>query len=462
MSGVAPAILVIFGATGDLARRKLLPALGALHARGELPDPFVVLGIARDPFPDDTAFRAVAREALPDLDDTRVHYQSIGDGTPADFARVADDIAALEREHGLPGNRIFYLALPPQAFDATVDALGASGLNRSAGYTRIVVEKPFGHDLASAQELNARLHRHFDEAQIYRIDHYLGKETVRNLMVFRFANPIFETQWNRDRIERVEIAVAEADGVGTRAGYYDRAGAVRDMMQNHLTQLLCHVAMEPPAAFDAESVRDEKLKVLRSMRPVTPEDAVLGQYANGSTAGGETVPGYLDERGVAPDSRTETYAAVHARIDNWRWHGVPFLLSTGKRLRARSTRIVVTFRQAPVRLFTRLPDCDIAPGRLTIFIQPNEGFALTFAVKQPGEDIHVTPQALDFRYGDAFGPLAEAYDTLLRDVMQGDQTLFVRADWVERSWRLYAPLLEAPPQPQPYAPGSWGPSLPWA
>jgi glucose-6-phosphate 1-dehydrogenase len=442
-----PVLLVIVGATGDLTRRKLLPALGALDARGELPRPFVVLGVARDPHPDDTAFRAIAKDLLPGLDEGQIHYQAIGDGTAADFARIAADIADLERQHGLPGNRIFYLALPPQAFAPTIDALGAAGLNRSAGFTRVVVEKPFGRDLESARALNALLHRHFDEQQIYRIDHYLGKETVRNLMVFRFANPIFETQWNRDRIERVEISVAEAEGVGTRAGYYEQAGAVRDMLQNHLMQLLCHVAMEPPATFDADAVRDEKLKVLQSMQPVGPDAAVLGQYE-----------GYGAEPGVGASSATATFAAITARIDNWRWHGVPFVLSTGKRLRKRSTRITVHFRPAPVRLFSRIPGCDVAPDRLTIFIQPEEGFALSFGVKEPGEHIRVRPEHLDFKYADAFGPLADAYETLLRDVMQGDQTLFVRADWVERSWDLFRPLLEPSTVPLKYAAGSWGPA----
>ncbi|HEX6322483.1 MAG TPA: glucose-6-phosphate dehydrogenase [Vicinamibacterales bacterium] len=444
-----PVLLVIIGATGDLTRRKLLPALGALDARGQLPRPLVVLGVARDPHPDDAAFRALAKKALPGLDEAQVHYQPIGEGTAADFARIAGDIADLEREHGLPGNRIFYLALPPQAFAPTIEALGAAGLNRSAGFTRVVVEKPFGRDLDSARALNALLHRHFDETQIYRIDHYLGKETVRNLMVFRFANPIFETQWNRDRIERVDISVAEADGVGTRAGYYEQAGAVRDMVQNHLMQLLCHVAMEPPATFDADAVRDEKLKVLQSMHRVAPEAAVLGQYE-----------GYTAEPGVDPASTTETFAAITARVDNWRWHGVPFVLRTGKRLRARSTRIVVHFRPAPVRLFSRIPGCDIAPDRLTIFIQPQEGFALSFGVKQPGEHIRVRPEHLDFKYADVFGPLADAYETLLLDVMQGDQTLFVRADWVERSWYLFQPLLENHRLPLLYPHGSWGPAEP--
>ncbi len=442
-----PLLLVIVGATGDLTRRKLLPALGALQARGELPSPFVVLGVARDPHPDDAAFRAIAREALSALDENQIHYQTIGDGTAADFARIAEDIAALEREHGLPGNRVFYLALPPQAFASTVEALGAAGLNRSDGFTRLVVEKPFGHDLESARALNALLHRHFDESQIYRIDHYLGKETVRNLMVFRFANPIFETQWNRDRVESVEISVAEAMDVGTRAGYYDHAGAVRDMIQNHLMQLLCHVAMEPPAAFDAEAVRDEKLKVLRSMRRIEPEAAVLGQYE-----------GYLQESGVRPGSRTETFAAVTAHIDNWRWHGVPFVLRTGKALRERSSRIIVNFRPAAMRLFTRIPGCEVEPDRLTIFIQPEEGFALSFSVKEPGEHILIRPAQLDFKYAEAFGTLAEAYETLLGDVMQGDQTLFVRSDWVERSWHLFQPLLEAPPVPAAYARGGSGPA----
>lgn len=448
MSAPPPALLVIFGATGDLTRRKLLPALGALDGRGHLPRPLVVLGVARDPHPDDAAFRAIAGESLQGLAASQIHYQTIGAGSPADFVRIAADIETLEREHGLPGNRIFYLALPPQAFSDTVERLAGAGLNRSAGYTRVVVEKPFGRDLESARALNALLHAHFDEQQIYRIDHYLGKETVRNLMVFRFANPVFETQWNRDRIESVEISVAESDGVGARGTYYEQAGAVRDMVQNHLTQLLCHIAMEPPASFDAEAVRDEKLKVLRSMARVTPASVRLGQYA-----------GYRREPGVAVNSRTETYAAIDVRIDNWRWHGVRFLLETGKALRERSTRIVVNFRPAPVRLFQRIPGCDVRPDRLIISIQPEEGFALTFAVKEPGEEIRVREEQLDFTYAEAFGPLAEAYETLLLDVMQGDQTLFVRADWVERSWYLFQPLLDSPPLPVPYPRGSWGPEI---
>ena len=447
-----PTLLVIFGATGDLSRRKLLPALGALQSRGELPARFVILGVARDPYPDDTAFRAVARAHLPRLDDKQIHYQSIGEGTPADYARIASDIDALDREHQLEGNRVFYLALPPQVFTATVQSLGAAGLAKSAGFTRVVVEKPFGHHLESARALNAMLHEHFDEPQIYRIDHYLGKETVRNLMVFRFANPLFESQWNRDRIEHVEISVAETDGVGTRAGYYDHAGAVRDMMQNHLMQLLCLVAMEPPAAFDADAIRDEKLKVLRSMQRITSDDVVLGQYTAGDAGAG-----YLEEPGVAVASRTETYAAVTARIDNWRWHGVPFVLKTGKRLPKRSTRVVVRFQSAPVKLFTRIPGCDVEPNILTIFIQPDEGFALTFEVKQPGDAIQVGPRTLAFRYRDDFPPLFEAYETLLGDVIEGDQTLFVRADWVERSWYLFEPMLESPPAPLPYPAGTWGP-----
>lgn len=453
----APALLVIFGATGDLSRRKLLPALGALHARGALPSRFVVLGVARDPYPDDAAFRGIARDALRGLPDDHIHYQSIGEGTPADFARIAKDIEGLDREYGLDGNRVFYLALPPQAFGPTVAGLGAAGLASSRGYTRIVVEKPFGHDLASARDLNATLHRHFEEPQIFRIDHYLGKETVRNLLVFRFANPLFETQWNRDRIEQIDISVSETVGVGTRAPYYDRAGAVRDMIQNHLTQLLCLVAMEPPPAFDAQAIRDEKLKVLRSMQRVTPDDVVLGQYGAGTDASGAPLAGYLDEAGVPGGSTTATFARIRTRIDNWRWHGVPIVLTTGKRLDARSTRIVVRFRSAPVKLFTRIPGCDVEPNILTIFIQPDEGFSLSFEVKQPGDQIRVGPRALDFHYREAFPPLADAYETLLGDIFDGDLTLFVSAEWAEQSWALYGDVIDAPAAPLSYPAGSQGP-----
>jgi glucose-6-phosphate 1-dehydrogenase len=440
-----PALFVIFGATGDLARRKLLPALGALRSRGELPERFVVLGVARDPFPDDEAFRGVAHDALAGLNADQIQYQTIGEGTPADFARIAADVNALDREHNLGGNRVFYLALPPQAFQATVDGISGAGLARSAGFTRIVVEKPFGHDLASARELNAVLHRHFDESQIFRIDHYLGKETVRNLMVFRFANPIFETQWHRGRIEHVEISVAEPGGVGTRAAYYERAGAVRDMVQNHLTQLLCLIAMEPPQSLDAEAGRDAKRAVLEAMERVTAADAVFGQYE-----------GYLEEPGVDRASRTETFAAIRVRIDNDRWRGVPFELRTGKKLKARSTRIVVRFRPAPAQHMLAAAGCQTDTNVLTIFLQPDEGFSLTFDVKEPGERMRVQHRALDFYYREAFGPLAEAYETLIGDVLQGDQSLFVRSDWVERSWHLYQPLLESPPPPVRYSPGTWG------
>ncbi|MBI2815958.1 MAG: glucose-6-phosphate dehydrogenase [Acidobacteria bacterium] len=465
-AAVDPCIFVILGASGDLTRRKLLPALLRLNAKGMAPDKLIVLGTARTADFDDAAFRADARRSLQSAGmsseemshwcDECLHFLQMSKGDSDDYRRLATCIEQLEREHGTPANRAFYLALPPRAFPSAIEGLGEAGLNRSSGWTRLVIEKPFGRDLKSAQELNALVHRYYNEAQVYRIDHYLGKETVQNLLVFRFANPIFETIWNRDRVESVQITVAETVGIEGRAGYYEESGVLRDMVQNHLTQLLAVVAMEVPSAFKANAIRNEKMKVLDSISPIHPNDAVFGQYIEGMVDG-IPVPAYRQEPKVRPDSQTATYAALRLEIANWRWQGVPFLLRTGKRLAKRITQIAVSFRCPPVALFRPNPCPEIQPNVLVITIQPDEGFDLSFEVKVPG-DMRLQRQSLDFRYGEVFSDIPEAYETLLLDIVTGDQTLFVRADLVETSWHLYSHLLENPPGLHLYTSGTWGPS----
>lgn len=463
---VPPHLFVIFGGSGDLAARKLLPALERLAERGLLGRAYAVLGVARSAEWDDESFREWAGEALEETGaqaseasswcTDRLFYQSLGSGTPEDYRGLAERIEQLESRLGLPGNRVFYMALPPGAFPGVIVGLGEAGLNRGPGWTRLVIEKPFGRDLQSARELNELSHRHFDESQLYRIDHYLGKETVQNLIVFRFANAVFESLWNRDRIENVQITVAESLGVEQRAGYYDRAGAVRDMLQNHVTQLVSLVAMEAPVVFDAESVRHEKIKVLRSLDAIRPEDVVFGQYGPGEVDGREAA-GYRQEEGVAADSSTETYAAIRLRLNTWRWQGVPFYIRTGKRLSRRLTQIAVVFREAPVCLFESLGACSVERNVLLLTLQPDEGFVLCFSVKEPGGQMSLRTLPLHFHYGEVFGEIPEAYETLLLDVLQGDQTLFVHAGEAEASWRLYGPLLEGSLEVGEYPSGSWGP-----
>ena len=464
---VAPHLFVILGSTGDLTRRKLLPALGQLARKDLLGERHVILGVARRPDQDDAGFRHWARQALVEAGfsaqdigqwcDSCLHFQPLGRGDEQDYRPLAERILALEREHDLPGNRTFYLALSPSAFPGAIRGLGGANLDRSPGWTRLVIEKPFGHDLASARELNELAHRYFAESQLYRIDHYLGKETVQNLLVFRFANAIFESLWNRDRIASVQITVAESLGVEQRAGYYEQAGALRDIVQNHVTQLLSLIGMEIPAAFNAEAVRYEKVKLLGVIAPIKPEDVVLGQYASGSIDGEEVV-GYRDEPGVAADSQSETFVAMKLGIDSWRWQGVPFYIRTGKRLARRLTEIAVTFRSPPVCLFDSLGGCETHPNALVLTLQPDEGFALSFDVKVPGEPFELRTLPLRFQYKDAFGQIPGAYETLLLDVLIGDQTLFVHADETEVSWRLYTPLLERKLPVFPYAGGTWGPA----
>ncbi len=464
---VDPHLLVVLGATSDLMRRKLLSAIYRLRTGGAVPGPLIILGASRQAGLTDEGFRDLAAEALaaegvgPDAAGRWcrecLHFQSLGAGAPEDFQALATRIRTLEQEHHLPGNRVFYLAMPPTAFEASINGLGQAGLNQTPAWTRLVVEKPFGKDLASATALNEQIHRYFAESQVYRIDHYLGKETVRNLLIFRFANAIFEPLWHRNLVKSVQITVAESLGVGGRAGYYDQAGALRDMVQNHLTQLLTLTAMEVPVGFDAESIRTEKAKILRAIPPVMPEDVIYGQYARGAVNGQEA-PGYREEPGVSPDSPTETFVAMKLSVENWRWQGIPFYLVTGKRLPRRFTQIAVTFRCPPVRVFE--PHCAGAcsPNVLVLTVQPDEGFDLHFEVKAPGEPLQLKTQRLRYRYAEGFAPLPEAYDTLLLDIMAGDQTLFVRADEVEWAWRLYAPALDPPPSMvRPYPAGAWGP-----
>ena len=465
---IDPCLFVVFGATGDLNRRKLLPALYHLARRGLLNE-CLILGVARSTELNDLKFRALAREVIDSSKvenaaaagswcDHCVYYRSIGGGAETDFRNLAKEVEKIEKEKGLPGNRVFYLAMPPQSFVPAIEGIGNSGLNRSAGWTRLVVEKPFGRDLASSEELDAVIHRFFSESQIYRIDHYLGKETVQNLLVFRFANPIFESVWNRDRIDNVQITVAEELGVEKRAGYYDQIGALRDMVQNHLTQVLTLIAMETPAAMEAEPIRDEKAKVLRSILPIQPGDVVFGQYTAGHI-NGQRVPGYREEPGIERDSKTETAVAIKVEIANWRWQGVPFYLRTGKRMAQRVSKIVITFKCAPVSVFQPFGvSCNLRSNALIITLQPDEGFNLQFQVKTPGQPLALATQDLHFQYTEAFAPLPDAYETLLLDVLSGDQTLFVRSDWVESSWRLYDPMLKSRPEARPYAVGSWGPA----
>lgn len=467
-----PCTVVILGAFGDLTRRKLLPALYRLFSEGCTAAGFAVLGVARRPVSEDD-FRARVRPAAAegqswDSFARRLHYHLGPLDDRATYRALATRLAELSAREGASRNRLFYFATPPSLASAIVAGLGESGLaGEREGWTRVILEKPFGRDLASGRALNDEVARFFAEHQVYRIDHYLGKETVQNILVFRFGNTLFEPVWNRNYVDYVEITAAETLGLEGRAGYYEETGALRDMVVNHLLQLLALTAMEPPVAFDAESVRGEKVKVLRAIAPMRPEEVaartVRGQYGPG-TVGGAEVPGYRQEPRVDPNSATETYAALELRVENWRWAGVPFYLRTGKRLARSLTEVAVHFKRTPHALFARAPDERIEPNVITLRIQPDEGISLRFGAKLPGAEMRAGAVHMEFCYASAFGgPPRDAYETLLLDAMRGDPTLFIRRDMVEAQWRIVTPIVEAwaaagPPDFPNYAAGSAGPA----
>jgi glucose-6-phosphate 1-dehydrogenase len=472
-----PATLVIFGVTGDLAGRKLIPALERLHSGGALPASFAIVGVGRRDWGDaglrEAADRAVrqARGSAAAADFlARFHYVTGDFDDSTLYPRLGERLAEVEADRRGAANRLFYLATPPEAFGPILEGLSSAGLAareaRRAPWARVIVEKPFGDDLASAVRLNDLVARTFDEAQIYRIDHYLGKETVQNILVFRFGNGIFEPLWNRKYIDHVQVTVAEEVGVEGRAGYYDDAGVVRDMLQNHLLQLVALVAMEPPSAFLGEAVRDEKVKVLKALEPLSARDigrSVLRARYRAGAIGGRAVPGYLEEEGVPAASRTETWLAVRATLDNWRWAGVPFYLRSGKRMPRRASEVAIQFRDPPTRFFPQAGPEALAPNVLTLRIQPDEGIAIRFGAKVPGPEVRVQPVKMDFRYGSAFGTDSpDAYERLLLDALLGESTLFIRRDEVEAAWNWVGSILEAfadsdgPPLLE-YEAGRWGP-----
>lgn len=477
-----PCVMVIFGGSGDLTRRKLVPALYNLSRERNVPAGFTILGLSRSPMSDEQ-YRNRLREWVDKSDESPpsdtetweafaggIHYLAADFHDSNTYAKLASALNRYDQERGTSGNRIFYLSTAPSEYVDIIRNLGSAGLGHGdghgRGWVRVIVEKPFGRDLDSAQALNGEVSAVFQEDQVYRIDHYLGKETVQNLLVFRFANGIFEPIWNRQYVDHVQITAAENIGVGTRGAYYEEAGALRDMLQNHIMQLLTLVAMEPPPDFEPNSVRDEKAKVLRSIRPFSHDQvddvSVRGQYGPGFI-GGRPVPGYLDEQGVSSVSNTETFAAIRFSIDNWRWAGVPFYVRTGKNLPKRVTEIAIMFRWTPHLIFRQDAGEQIDPNVLALRIQPDEGITLKFAAKLPGQAINMRSVNMDFRYGSTFGfHLASAYERLLLDCMIGDPTLFNRADSVQAAWALVQPLLDVwgtqkgKPIPS-YASGSWGP-----
>ncbi len=482
-----PCAVVIFGATGDLAQRKILPTLAHLMHDHPTPESFCIVAFARRPL-DDEKWRAMVLESLdkymPDDDKLdsaakqafaqRLYYcQSTFDDRQG-YEKLSELLDKLDNERDAGGNRLFYLATPPDTDSEIIYHLGGSGLARPArsngnsddSWTRLIIEKPFGHDLASAQKLNRDLARVFRENQIYRIDHYMGKETVQNIIALRFANGIFEPLWNQRYIDHVQIVVAESLGLEGRAEFYEHAGAIRDIVQNHIMQVLCLTAMEPPVAFDADAIRDEKVKVLRAVHPFTPEDVakniVRGQYAAG-TVNGKTAVSYKEEQGVNPNSTTETYVALKLFIENWRWEDVPFYIRTGKHLPKRSTEVTVQFKRVPHQLYKPSETQGLVPNRMTIRIQPDEGVSLKIGAKVPGAARHLESVDMNFTYASAFGIQSpEAYERLIADCMIGDSTLFIRRDEIEASWRIIDSITcvwetMSPDNIHPYAAGTWGP-----
>lgn len=476
-----PCLLVIFGGSGDLTRRKLLPALYNLRLDGMLPSEFAVLGIGRRRLTDND-FRSTLKEGVikhsrQALNETlweeferRLFYMAGAVDDPKTYEILRLLIERLESELKLPGNRIFYLAIPPTAFATACEGIRRAGLvhppDSRGPYSRVIVEKPIGWDLESARQINAIVGKVFAESQIFRIDHYLGKETVQNILVLRFANSIFEPLWNAKYIDHIQITVSEAEGVGARAAYYEEAGALRDMVQNHLLQLLCLIAMEPPNSLDPEEVRDARIDVLRCLRPIAGKDVerftVRAQYTQG-LSNGLVVPDYRREPGVRPDSMVETYVAIKAFVENWRWAGVPFYLRTGKAMAKRASEVAVQFKEIPQILFNADPASPQAPNVLTLHIQPEEGFSFRVVSKVPGTKARTLPVEMSFKYKDIFGaPSPDAYERLLLDVMIGDTSLFMRRDAVEAAWAWVTSILkgwesqELRQLPQ-YPAGSWGP-----
>lgn len=455
-----PTALVVFGASGDLVNRKLLPSLLQIQGQGLLSEHFCLLGCGRTEYSDaqfrQTVQRAVKESGVDLSADAepeflqRLHYLSGDYNDQALYSRIKNRLGELRSQHGVDGCNVFYLAVPPILYGSITEQLGLAGLSGkgapdSAQCARLVIEKPFGRDLQTAVELNDVLGRWFHESQIYRIDHYLGKETVQNIMIFRFANAIFEPVWNRNHIDNVQITIAETLGVEHRASYYDMAGALRDMFQNHVLQMVALTAMEPPVSFEASPIHDEKIKLLRSIRPFTLDEwnspFVRGQYGQG-TVGGSEAPAYRAEHGVAPGSNTETFVAARLFVDNWRWKDVPFYLRTGKRLARKKTEIAVTFKQVPHSLFGSVGLDEMPPNVLVFKIQPAEGMSLLFQAKRPGSKICMGTLNMDFSYKDVFGvEMPESYQRLLLDCMVGDQTLFARFDSVAAAWELLDPVL---------------------
>ncbi|MBL8860183.1 MAG: glucose-6-phosphate dehydrogenase [Planctomycetes bacterium] len=476
---VGPAAIVIFGAAGDLTKRKLIPALCNLSSDNLLAPEFAILGIGRTAL-DTASYRErvaediqkyATHEIAPEVSKAlveRVHYLAGDFNDPKTYEGIRAQLAEFDKKHGTRGNHLYYLSTAPEHFAGIVEQLGAAGLvtEKDGQWRRVIVEKPFGHDLDSAIELNAKLRTVLRESQIYRIDHYLGKETVQNILVFRFANGMFEPVWNRQYIDNVQITVAESLGVEGRGGYYDTAGALRDMVPNHLLQLLALVAMEPPTSFEAEAVREEKAKVLRAIQPLSPErvltDTVRGQYGEGYTDG-KKVAAYRSEDRVPPKSNTETFVAMKLSVDNWRFADVPFYLRTGKRMARRVSEIAIQFRRPPLLLFRNTPVEHLSRNVLVIRVQPDEGITLRFGAKIPGPSVRMSNVAMDFRYKDHFKQApSTGYETLIYDCIKGDPTLFQRADMVEMGWGIVKPMLEVwgalPPRNFPnYSSGTWGP-----